>query len=386
MSPPAIYFDYNATTPLDGATRDVLIRALDAGWANPSSIHGPGRLARSLLDDARDRLAASLGCRPSELVFTSGGTESNNLAILGAARSARERGRGRHLLCSPIEHPSVLACHRYLASREGFELTLLPVDDCGRVDPAGLERALRPDTILVSVLAANNETGVVQPIADLGQICRNRRVPFHTDAVQWFGKMPFAGFGTFPGDLVPLCAHKLHGPKGAGALFVRSPLFLSPGLLGGSQEAERRAGTENLPAILALVDVFTRFVAPPVFTRDRLAILSGRMAQALAVIDGVRVVAANAERLPNTVAFTVEGSDSLALLANLDLAGIAASSGSACSVGSLEPSHVLLAMGYPPALAAALVRFSLGRESSSAEVDAVLQALPEICRRCRSRG
>lgn len=376
-----VYLDYNATTPLDPAIREILTEALDSSWANPSSIHGPGRQARALLDDARDRVAAVLKVRPSEIVFTSGGSEANNLAIFGVARHSRRRGR--HLICSPVEHPSVLNCHRHLAAREGLELTLLPVDANGLVDPEALRRAIRPDTALVSILAANNETGVLQPVSALGAVCRAAGVPFHSDAVQWFGKLPLGGISSWNADLIPLCAHKLHGPKGVGALYIRSPLLPDPLIRGGSQENERRAGTENLASILAFVAALERFALPPVFPADRLQSYRAQLESTLQSLQGVSVIAASAERLPNTVAFTVAGTDSIALLANLDLAGVAASSGSACSAGSIEPSHVLRAMGYPAAQASALVRFSLGRETSEADISRVRLLLPGLIQRCR---
>ncbi len=382
MSPSPVYFDYNATTPTDPQVREAFLRAWDRSWANPSSIHQSGRKARALLDDSRDRVASVFRCRPGELVFTSGGTESNNLAVLGTAR--RHANRGRHLICSPVEHPAVLNSHRYLASKEGFTLTILPVDDQGLVDPADLKLALRPDTVLVSILAANNETGVLQPVAELAACCRERGVLFHTDAVQWMGKEPLEGIASLGADLISFCAHKLHGPKGAGALYLRSPLPLDPVFLGGSQELNRRAGTENLPAIVALAETAERFVSPPVFPADRLRPWVARLAQAAADIEGVILVGSRAPRLANTLTLAVDRADSVSLLANLDLDGVQASSGSACSAGSVEPSHVLLAMGFAPALAASLVRLSLGRETTSAEVTRVADLLPHVIRRARA--
>ena len=377
-----IYLDYNATTPLDPQVRTTLVAALDEPWANPSSIHHLGRRARALLDDARDRVAMVWKCRPSEVIFTSGGTEANNLAVLGAAR--RVRDRGRHLVCSAVEHPAVLACHEFLAAREGFSLTRLPVDASGRTDPAELIRALRPDTVLVSVMAANNETGVLQPVAELGRICRERGILFHTDAVQCLGKKPFAGMGQFEADLVTCCGHKIHGPRGVGALYMRSPLLADPLILGGSHELERRAGTENLPAILAFSLAIERFLSTPVFPEALLRPLRDRLAARCCFSEGISVAGAAADRLANTLALTVPGADSLGLLANLDLEGVCASSGSACSSGSPEPSHVLAAMGYPSALAASLVRFSLGRESSSADIDIAAEAFIQAVRRVQS--
>ncbi|HSY43352.1 MAG TPA: cysteine desulfurase family protein, partial [Candidatus Acidoferrum sp.] len=220
--PRTIYFDYNATTPLDPAVREAMLPFLGEIWGNPSSIHHVGRKARALLDDARDRAAKFLGAKPSEIVFTSGGTESNNLAILGTVRLLKSKGK--HLITSSIEHHAVLHSFDFLGKKEGFEITRLPVDSQGRVSPEDLKRAIRKDTVLVSVMAANNEIGTIQPVPELGTICRERGVFFHTDAVQWFGKEPLENINQFNADLVSVCAHKFHGPKGAGMLWIKSPL------------------------------------------------------------------------------------------------------------------------------------------------------------------
>lgn len=350
-------------------------------FGNPSSIHAVGRQARVQLDDARERAAGFLSCRPSEITFTSGGTESNNLAVLGSARALRHRGN--HLVTSPTEHPAVLHCFHYLAQTEGYQLTLLPVDREGHVDPEDVLRALRPDTILVSIMRANNETGTLQPVATIGQMCRERGILFHTDAVQSLGKEPFGKITDFGADLVSLCAHKFHGPKGAGALYIRSPHRLAPLFRGGPQENETRAGTENLAGILGLVSALEQFLAPPVFPETILRALTDQIRVAVGSINGVHLVSPN-QRLANTVAFTVDDCDSLALLAALDLEGVCASSGSACSAGSLEPSHVLLAQGYDRAAASSFVRFSLGRESTKAEVQRLLDVCETIIERIRS--
>lgn len=382
--PASVYLDYNATTPLDDGVRAVMVEALDHPWANPSSVHHLGRLARCALDDARDRLATRFQCKPSELVFTSGGTEANNLAVFGAARQRRDRGR--HLVCSPIEHPAVLHCHRHLALREGYSVTWLPVGAEGRIDPADVLRAIRPDTVLVSVMAANNETGVIQPVEEIGRACRERGVLFHTDAVQAFGKLPIQSIRQFEADLVTVCAHKLHGPRGAGLLYTRSPLLPEPILFGGGHENERRAGTENLPAILGLEAALARFLAPPVFDSQILGGWKARLRDLLAGIEGVICHGQNAPSLENTLAFSVNGTDSIALLANLDLHGICASSGSACSSGSVEPSHVLQAMGLSPGWASSLVRLSLGRENTDRELEYVVGTLPGAIQQARTTG
>jgi len=376
-----IYFDYNATTPLDPAVREAMAPFLGANFGNPSSVHHVGRAARAALDDARDRVAAFLGCKPAQIIFTSGGTEASNLAIFGAAR--RQRPKGRHLITSAVEHHAVLHSFQYLAKHEGFDVTFLPVDDQGVVSPAALEAALRAETTLVSVMAANNETGVIQQVSALGRICQERGTLFHTDAVQWFGKEPFSHIDQFKADFVSICAHKFHGPKGAGALFARSPLAFDPILFGGGHENERRAGTENPATIVGFAEALERFVKVPVFDRAKLAPLAARLGTAALLAPDVNELGSRAKRLSNTVALTIKGCDSIALLAALDLAGICASSGSACSSGSIEPSHVLLAMGLPPERANSLVRFSLGRDSALEEVEAVLAAFPAMVAQIR---
>ena len=380
--PRTIYFDYNATTPLDTAVREAMLPFLGEVWGNPSSVHRVGRRARALLDDARDRVARFLGAKPSEIIFTSGGTESNNLAILGTARLLK--AKGRHLITSSVEHHAVLNCFDFLEEREGFEVSRLPVDRLGRVSPQDLENAIRPDTVLVSIMAANNEIGTIQPVSELGAICQARRIAFHTDAVQWFGKRPFENISQFNADLVSICAHKIHGPKGAGLLWIRSPLHPEPILLGGSHENERRAGTENLAAIAGLVAAMEKFVKPPVFDGARFQPFIEKLSSSIADLDGCELVSPREGCLPNTVSFIVPGSDSIALLAGLDVEGICASSGSACSAGSLEPSHVIVAIGKAES-ANSLVRFSLGRENSMEEVDFVCEILPEIINRARGR-
>ena len=376
-----IYFDYNATTPLDAQVREAMLPFLTEIWGNPSSIHHVGRRARAHLDESRERAAAVLACKPSEVVFTSGGTESANLAVFGAARMLKPKGR--HIITSAIEHHAVLHACEYLAKKEGFELSILPVDREGCVSVDTLRAALRPDTILVSIMAANNEIGSIQPVADLGAVCRERGVLFHTDAVQWFGKEPFTNIHQFNADFVSVCAHKFHGPKGAGALFIRSPLHPDSLLLGGAHENERRAGTENLAAITGFVDALERFVRLPVFADNSLRPLTDQLAATIRGIDGAMLVGSSTRRLSNTLAFVVRHSDSAALLAALDLEGVCASSGSACSAGSLEPSHVISALGFDSALASALVRFSLGRESTAADVHEVEKLLPGIVRRAQ---
>ncbi len=381
--PATIYFDYNATTPLDPVVRDAMLLFLGEVWGNPSSVHHVGRKARALLDDARDRAAKFLGARPSEVIFTSGGTESNNLAIFGTARLLRSKGR--HIITSAVEHHAVLHCCEYLAQNEGFEVTVLPVDSHGRIDVDDLKQAIRNDTVLVTLMAANNEIGTVQPVAELGAICRERGVVFHTDVVQWFGKEPFATLAQFNADLVSVCGHKFHGPKGAGLLYIRSPLHPHPTLFGGGHENERRAGTENLAGIVGLVTALESFVQNPVFKPSHLRPLAEKLRATIQNISGVKLVGSLEHGLANTVSFVVDGADSITLLAGLDLEGVCASSGSACSAGSLNPSHVVTAIGLRRELANALVRFSLGRESSLAEVEYLCSCLPQVVQRAQAR-
>ena len=378
--PRTIYFDYNATTPLDPAVGEAMLPFLTDVWGNPSSVHHVGRRARALLDDARDRAAILLGTKPSELIFTSGGTESNNLAIFGAVRSRAPRGK--HLITSAIEHHAVLHCVDYLEKKEGFQVTRLPVDGAGRVSAAAVRQAIRPETTLVSIMAANNEIGTLQPVAEIGALCRSQGILFHTDAVQWFGKEPVASLDQFQADLVSVCAHKFHGPKGAGLLYIRSPLHLDPVAFGGGHENEQRAGTENLAGIAGLVAALEQFVRRPVFDPVKLAGLRDTLRSAIASVPGCTLVSPSSGCLNNTVSFVVAGADSIALMAGLDVEGVCASSGSACSAGSLEPSHVVLALGRPET-ANSLVRFSLGRDSTAAEVAAVAELLPDVIRRAQ---
>ena len=294
------------------------------------------------------------------------------------------RDKGRHVITSQIEHHAVLHAFQYLQKKEGFDVTYLRASKDGFIDPDELRKALRPDTTFVSIMAANNETGAIQRVAEFGAICRERGIIFHTDAVQWFGKEPFENIHQFNADLVSACAHKFHGPKGAGALFIKSPLHPDPILFGGGHENERRAGTENLAAIVGFAESTERFIKTPVFPKEELFCLTKRLAEAVQSIAGVTLRGSQTSRLVNTLAFTVAEADSMTLLANLDLEGICASSGSACSAGSLEPSHVMLALGVDSNEANALVRFSLGRETTREEVEFVAKVLPTAVARARA--
>ena len=376
-----VYLDYNATTPLDPSVREAMMPYLGEIFGNPSSIHVLGQNARAHLHRAHERAASVLGCSPMEVVFTSGGTESNNFAILGTARSLR--ARGRHLITSSIEHHAVLDCFNYLEKHEGFAVTRLPVGMDGRIAIKDLEAAFRPDTVLASIMAANNEIGTLQPVAEIGAACRARGVVFHTDAAQWVGKEPFNGVESFNADLLSVCAHKFHGPKGAGLLYVRSNLTPHPILLGGSQQEYLRAGTENLAAIAGLTEALERFVPKPVFDQSQIAPLARRVIEMVKSLPGCKLVSPENGRLVNTISFVVKDAESVVLIAGLDLAGVCASSGAACSSGVLEPSHVVAALGFSPELANALVRLSLGRETTEADIAHLEQVLPEVVQRAQ---
>jgi cysteine desulfurase len=379
-----IYLDYNATTPLDPAVRAAMEPFWGEIFGNPSSTHTIGRQARALLDEFRERVARLWTCRPSEVVFTSGGTEANNLAVLGTARALKSRGR--HLVTSAIEHPSVLRPFEYLAKHEGFDLSIVRPDPTGKIQPEAVLAALRDDTILVSVMTANNEIGTLQPVSVIGRQVRERGILFHTDASQWFGKEPVRTVFDFESDLVTCCAHKFHGPKGAGALFVRSPLKPHALHLGGSQENEHRGGTENLAAIAGLVLALEKHVATPAFCRSALTPLTQRLEELVLSVAGVhRWGPPLEERLANTLTVSVDGCDSLSLLAGLDLEGICTSSGSACSAGSLEPSRVLLSLGATASEASSMVRFSLGRDTALADIETVATVFRAVVQRVRNQ-
>ena len=377
-----VYLDYNSTTPLAPSVKEEMMPFLGNFFGNPSSLHQLGRKARAYLDEYRHRMAAVWQCKPSEVVFTSGATESINLAIFGTARLLK--AKGRHLITSSVEHHAVLRSFEYLVNKEGFDVSYLPVDSDGRINPPDLENALRDDTIFVSLMAANNEIGTIQPVSELGNICRRHGVIFHTDAVQWFGKEPFNEINQFNADLVSCCSHKILGPLGCGALFIKSPLFPDPIHFGGSHENERRGGTENLASIAGFVSAMEQFVLNPAFCRASLEPLSLRLIELSHSSEIINLVSPLEMRLSNTCSFSIPSSDSLTLLASLDLEGICASAGSACSSGSLSPSHVLLAMGRSQDEANSLIRFSLGPSSSDDDIDYVLSVLPYIVKRILS--
>ncbi|MGA8576332.1 MAG: cysteine desulfurase family protein [Candidatus Cybelea sp.] len=377
MKSERIYLDNAATTPLR-AEVGAAVREAEANY-NPSSLHAEGRRARAALDSARERIASLLGVRRNEIVFTASGTESDNLAVLGVARAAVA---GAHVVTTAVEHHAVLGALDRLRV-EGFETTLLPVASDGRVDPGEFEAALRPSTILASVMYANNEIGTVQPIAELALIARRRGVFLHTDAVQAASWLPLGvpGLGV---DLLTLSAHKFGGPRGIGLLYAGSGVPLTPTIYGGGQEFGRRSGTQNLPGIVGMALALELAASERARVSDRVAPLRDRLeAGILAGIPDVRINGA-APRLPNYLNVSFAGVDSAALLIALDLAGIAVSAGSACTSGSLEASHVLGAMSLEERWQTSAIRFTLGVATSSAEIDRVLDVLPSTVAGLRS--
>lgn len=379
-----IYLDHSATTAVDSRVVEAMLPFWTTHYGNPSSIYSLGRRAASALEDARRRIAALLNCQPAELIFTSCGTESDNLALRGVALAAAERGK-RHIITAPTEHHAVLHTVADLAERFDFEVTYLPVDRYGLVDPAAVLAALRPDTALVSIMAANNEVGTIQPIAEIGAELRRRGVIFHTDAVQAGGHLDL-DVEALQVDLLALSAHKFYGPKGVGLLYARRGVRLLPVQTGGGQERGRRSGTENVPYIVGMARALELAQAERTAETERLTRLRDRLIAGLtARVPGVALTGHPTQRLPGHVSVLVQGAEAEALLIALDLAGIAASSGSACATGAPTPSHVLTAMGYSPQEAMSALRLTLGRENSEADVDYVIEKLVEIVARVRDQ-
>lgn len=379
-----IYLDHSATTAVDPRVVEAMLPFWTTHYGNPSSIYGLGRRAASALEDARRRIAALLNCQPAELIFTSCGTESDNLALRGAALAAAERGK-HHIITAPTEHHAVLHTVADLAERFDFEVTYLPVDRYGLVDPAAILAALRPDTALVSIMVANNEVGTIQPIAEIGAELRRRGVIFHTDAVQAGGYLDL-DVEALQVDLLALSAHKFYGPKGVGLLYARRGARLLPVQTGGGQERGRRSGTENVPYIVGMARALELAQAERAAETARLTQLRDRLIAGLtARVPGIALTGHPTQRLPGHVSVLVQGAEAEALLIALDLAGIAASSGSACATGAPTPSHVLTAMGYSPQEAMSALRLTLGRENSEADVDYVVEKLVEIVARVRGQ-
>jgi len=377
-----IYFDHNATTPVDPAVVDRMCAVLSEDFGNASSVHHFGQRAKGVLDDARSAVAALIGGEPSEVVFTSGGTEADNFALRGAAEALEPTGR-RHLIATGIEHEAVLNTLKAL-SRRGWTTTLLPVDRSGIVSVDALTDALTDNTAVVSVMHANNEIGTVQPIAALAEAAHARGAVFHTDAVQSVAKIP-VDTRRLGVDLLSLSAHKFYGPKGAGALWIKRGTRVSAILTGGKHERNRRAGTENVPAIAGF-GVAAQLATIKLATESpRLAALRDRLEETILLrVNGTAINGVRDPRVPNTTNISFEGIEAESLLIALDLEGIAVSTGSACSSGTLEPSHVLRAMGLPTHRTQNSIRISLGSGNTDAEIDYFLERLPQVVGKLRT--
>lgn len=375
-----VYLDHAATTPPLPEVVAAVTAAVTEAWGNPSSVHGSGRAARRLVNDARAEVARLIGAEPSEITFTSGGTEADNLAIRGIALARREQGR--HIVTSNIEHSAVLQTCRALAA-EGWEVTYVPVGPDGLVDPAAVAAALRPDTVLVSIMLANNEIGTIQPLAEISRLCRERGIVVHTDAVQAAGQIGI-DVDALGVDLLSLSAHKIYGLKGTGALYVRHGTKLTAISYGGSHERQRRAGTENVPGIVGF-GVAARLAREHLPERQQhLSALRDRFIDGvLTAVPGTKLNGARAPRLPGNANITFSGISGEPLLINLDMKGIAVSAGSACASGSLEPSPVIMALGQDKDEAMGAIRFTFGVDNTIADVDYVLAELPPLVERLR---
>ena len=375
-----IYMDNAATTAIAPEALAAMLPCFGQNYGNASSIHSTGRDARKAMEESRRKIAACLGAKPNEIYFTSGGTESDNWAIKGAA-FANQR-KGNHIITSQIEHHAVLHTCEWL-EKHGFEVTYLPVDEYGLVNPADVEAAITDKTILISIMAANNEIGTIEPVAEIGKIAKAHKILFHCDAVQAVGAIP-VNVDDWNVDMLSLSGHKFHGPKGVGALYVRTGARIESFMHGGAQERGRRATTENLPGIVGMAAALEKACENMEETACKLMMMRDRLIKGLLdTIPHTRLNGHAMKRLPNNVNISVRFIEGEALLLRLDLAGIAGSSGSACTSGSLDPSHVLLAIGLPHEIAHGSLRLSLSDTNTEAEVDEVLEVLPKIVKTLR---
>lgn len=376
-----IYLDHAATCPTDPEVLEAMQPYFTEHFGNPSSIYSISRTTRNAIETARAILAKAIGAAPEEIVFTSGGSESDNFAVKGVAHALREKGR--HIITSQIEHHAVLYTCKYL-EKNGYTVTYLPVDHDGIIRIEELEKAIRPDTILITIMHANNEIGSIQPIREIGEIAKKHKIVFHTDAVQTFGHIP-VDVNELNADLLSISGHKFYGPKGVGALYIRKGTKITPLIHGGDQERRRRASTENVPGIVGLGKAVE--IARDVMTGElqRQARLRDEFIQKiLTTIPDSRLNGAPLQRLPNNINISFKGIEGESILLNLDMYGIAASTGSACSSSSLEPSHVLLAIGLDHELAHGSVRFSLGKHTTAEDLNSVAEILPGIIRKLRA--
>ncbi len=367
-----IYLDHAATTPVDPRVVEAMLPYFTEQFGNPGGVYAAGRRAAAAVDDARETVAGILRCRPTEVIFTSGGSEADNLAIKGIAGALRSRGN--HIVTSAIEHHAVLHTCQAL-EREGWRVTYLSVDATGRVSVADVAAALTDQTVLVTVMLANNEIGTIQPIAEIAELCRARKIALHTDAVQGGGLLDL-DVTRLRADSLSLSAHKFYGPKGAGALYLRTGMRLAPQIYGGSQERNRRAGTENVPGIVGLATALALAQGEREHEAARLAALRDRLIMGVLALPGARLTGHPSERLANSASFAFEGIEGESLLLNLDLRGVAASSGSACTSAIVDPSHVLVALGLDDAWNRGHLRLTLGHSTTGDDIDRVLALLP----------
>lgn len=376
-----VYLDHNATTPTHPEVVKAMLPYFEEVFGNASSIHQFGQQARKAIDEAREKVAEFIGAKPEEIVFTSGGTESNNLAIKGILYA--NESKGKHIITSSIEHHAVLYPCRYL-EKNGFKVTYLPVDKYGLVDPDEVKKAITKETILITIMHANNEVGTIEPISEIGEIAKEKEIYFHTDAVQSVGKIP-VNVNELNVDLLSLSGHKIYGPKGIGALYIHKGTRIQPLIHGGHHEKNRRAGTENVPGIVGVGKVIE--IANETMETEliHLTNLRNKLCSGIGEkIDHVQLNGHPRKRLPNTLNMSFEFVEGESIILNLDMKGVAVSSGSACTSGSLEPSHVLKAMGVDSAITQGSIRFSLGKDNTEEDIDYVLEILPEIISRLRA--
>jgi cysteine desulfurase len=376
-----VYLDNAATTMVRQEVLDAMIPAFTTYYGNPSSLHEFARDAGKLVDEARAKVANAIGAKPDEIVFTGGGSESDNMVLRGVA--AANKKKGKHIITSAVEHHAVLYTLQAM-EREGVaELTILPVDEYGLVTPEQVKDAIRDDTVLVSIMFANNEVGTIMPVAEIGKICREKGVLFHTDAVQAVGHVPI-NVSEMNIDMLSMSAHKFHGPKGVGALYIKKGVRVPALIIGGGQEKKRRAGTENVPGIVGMGRALELAVEHMEANALRVGALRDKLMKAIpAAIPEVKLNGHPTKRLPNNVNFSIRYIEGESILLMLDINGIAASSGSACTSGSLDPSHVLLAMGLPHEIAHGSLRLTLSEFTTEQEIDYVLDLLPQIVQRLR---
>ncbi len=382
MSEHTIYLDHAATTPLDRRVLDAMMPYLTTEYGNASSIYALGRRAMQAIDGAREQIASIINCRPTEISFVGCGSESDNLAIKGIAFASQKKGK--HIITSSIEHHAVLHTCQYL-ERFGFTTTYLPVDEYGRISPDDVAHAITDQTVLVSLMYANNEIGTIEPIEEIGRICRERKVPLHVDAVQAGGALPI-DVKALNADLLSLSAHKFYGPKGVGIIYIRQGVRILPQLQGGSQERGRRAGTENVAGIVGAAEALRLAQEELPEVTPRLRALRDQLIEGVLTFPRSRLTGHPTDRLPNNASFAFEGVEGESILLSLDLYGIAASTGSACTSGSVEPSHVLVALGLPPAWVRGSLRLTLGKENTREDVEKVLSVLPGVIEKVRNLG